>query len=170
MGSLLLICVLLKRQTSEKQSQDGTNLKRRNRQRLVELIQGDEGEKGWDSTILLLLCLHQRAGIYHHLNFHWLVADKCESPGHSHHTAWEEKEDDKKNKDVKGVYCFVFFLLQWGDKNKSNSSHGDITLPLPFGGLYVLHGWRRSCKKAIPLIIKKFRITWELSIKLKTLM
>lgn len=77
---------------------DCTNLKRRDGQRFVVLVQGDEGEEGWDCTILLLLS--QRGDVYQHLNLHWLVTDEREPPRHCHHTAWGRLKRNNKDKYV----------------------------------------------------------------------
>lgn len=66
---------------------DGTNLKRRDRQRLIVLVQGDEGEEGRDSAVFVYVYLHQRGSIHQHFDFHRLVTDECEPPRHCHHTA-----------------------------------------------------------------------------------
>lgn len=71
------------------QSFDGTNLKRRDGERFIVLIQGDEGEEGGDSTVFPCLWLHQRGSVYQHFNLHRLVTDKRESSRHCHHTALE---------------------------------------------------------------------------------
>lgn len=79
-------------QTFREHRLDGTHLKRRDRQRLIVLVQGDERKEGRDSTIFLFL--HQWRSIDQHFNFHGLVTDKRELASHCHHTAlgrWEKR-------------------------------------------------------------------------------